>query len=142
MMHQKKNKNKDKKSEVSSAWPRQKLNHAAFDPTKNTHLWTMWRIAVNEKLLNEFKSHDSDSKHFPSQSLTRPPLANYIRVTGTTRRLANVKMATRDNILNNDDDKLQTEQFIYYGIPRISIRNQATQSGPDLKHAADSETGL
>ncbi|KAL3868689.1 hypothetical protein ACJMK2_041466 [Sinanodonta woodiana] len=137
MMRRKENKKKDKKSEVSSARPRRNLDQAVFDPTKNTHLWTMWRIAVNEKLLNEFKSHDSDSSHFPSQSLTRPPLANYIRVTGTTRRLANMKMVTRHNILNNDDDKLQTEQFIYYGIPRIFIKNQATKRGPDMKNEID-----
>ncbi|KAL3868688.1 hypothetical protein ACJMK2_041465 [Sinanodonta woodiana] len=125
-MGPKKHSNKGNNSVVSSAQPSQKLDRSAFDPTQNTHMWTMWRIAVNEKLLKESKSRDGYSQHFPSPALTQPPLAKYIRVRDPVQGSANLKMP-------NDHERLPFDQFIYYGIPRISIKNQEFKQDSELR---------
>ncbi|KAK3577513.1 hypothetical protein CHS0354_026469 [Potamilus streckersoni] len=134
-MGPKKHKNKGNISEVSSARPSQKLDRSAFDPTKNTHMWTMWRIAVNEKLLKESKSRDGDSQHFPSPALTQPPLAKYIQINDPVQGSANLKMS-------DDYDRLPFNQFIYYGIPRITMKNEKAKQDSEIRirHIPELET--
>lgn len=98
-------------------------NMQAFDPGQNVHLWTMWRIAVTEhvikntKLQQRLRSEGRKTKK--PDTLTSPPLSQYIHVTAATHARANAMMGPWDNASSSD---LLTKQFIYYGLPRVNIR--------------------
>lgn len=93
----------------------------------------MWRIGNTEKIVN-FTKHKTEMANgqngyeyglfsgtsYGSPTLLVPPLAHNISVTGTTRIKANEMM----NILSDDEtNDLKTGQFIYFGLPRVTLKN-------------------
>lgn len=111
-----------------------------FDPMKNTHLWTMWRIGNTEKIVNftKHKSEESNRQNgsdygifsgtpYGSPTLLVPPLAHNISVTGTTR----IKAAEMMSVVTNDEPSdLKTGQFIYFGLPRVTLKNNKPDFTP------------
>lgn len=94
-----------------------------FDPSQNVHLWTMWRIAVTEQVIRNTKAQETlqndKKKSKISHTLTSPPLSQYIQVTSKTHERANAMMGRWDDQSSSD---LLTNQFIYYGLPRVNIK--------------------
>lgn len=95
-----------------------------FDPVQNTHLWTMWRIAVTERIVNEGKTRNVNTEKF-SAFMLRPPLRKYIHVTNATHKMAYALMGPGDRMSASE---LLTGQFIYFGLPRIVIKNGSVKS--------------
>jgi hypothetical protein len=115
-------------------------NRFTFDPMENLHLWTMWRIGNTEKIVNFTKlktsntGEQSDLQHgvfsgVPSGSPTLlvPPLAGNIKVTGTTGQKATQMMhLTRAD----PPSKLKAGQYIYYGLPRVVLKEGSPSPSP------------
>lgn len=109
-----------------------------FDPMENLHLWTMWRIGNTEKIVNftKFKTSNtgeqSDLQHgvfsgVPSGSPTLlvPPLAGNIKLTETSGQ----KVTQMMNFPKADQpSKLKAGQFIYYGLPRVALKEGSPSS--------------
>lgn len=109
-----------------------------FDPMKNMHLWTMWRIGNTEKIVNFTKHRESEVylhnelQHgifsgvpYGSPTLLVPPLASNINVTEATKRRATEMMHS-----NEGDSVLKAGQFIYFGLPRVALKNGKSQIAP------------
>lgn len=97
------------------------LNVQVFDPTENTSLWSKWRTAVNAQLYNKTQLREQHKQLDGfSDSFTEAPLSEYLSVSTKTRRMAHVMM-TPENC--NYKGTLRTAQFIYYGIPRMVVRD-------------------
>uniref|UniRef100_A0A0L8HCH0 Uncharacterized protein n=1 Tax=Octopus bimaculoides TaxID=37653 RepID=A0A0L8HCH0_OCTBM len=76
-----------------------------FDPTKNIHLWTMWRVAINDKLVEHF----GNTKYSYQDYFGTLPFRGYIHLT----------QHSLERLKYFDNRILDPEQFIYYGLPRV-----------------------
>lgn len=114
-----------------------------FEPTKNFHLWTMWRIGNTEKIIKftQNKTHKDENEMesqygifsgtpYGSPTLLVPPLARNISITGTTRQKANKMMSMKRG---EPQSELNTGQFIYFGLPRVVLYSDRTES--DINHS-------
>lgn len=111
-----------------------------FDPMNNMHLWTMWRIGNTEKIVNFTKHRESEVylqnelQHgifsgvpYGSPTLLVPPLASNISVTEATKRKATDMMHSNTN---EGGSELKAGQFIYFGLPRVALKNGKSQMSP------------
>ncbi|KAL5022057.1 hypothetical protein ScPMuIL_001212 [Solemya velum] len=98
-----------------------------FDPISNRHLWTMWRISVNEKIVKEtkYRLENPDAVVVYSDSLIQPPLHYYIHRTPQSDLAAEEYKHSHDRRKNSS--KLQTGQFIYFGLPRVIVSAEDRQ---------------
>ena len=112
---------------AKSAPSRTDVSKQYFDPTINRHLWAMWRIGATEKIINETKMRDKRGQHNNgfSSVLQRPPgnLGRLINVTQSTRQRVGVLMDGGDRSTTSD---LLTKQFIYFGLPRVTLSHVNT----------------
>ncbi|XP_071118239.1 uncharacterized protein [Haliotis cracherodii] len=115
----------------------------AFDPMKNLHLWTMWRSAVNGKIVDEAKSFsDNDFREHPlGRSLTNVPLRRLIKYEKGSKEIAQSMMnptkqtnplsdyraghrsyGPSENSAPNGPGCLGTKEFVYFGVPRVVLK--------------------
>ncbi|XP_046567000.1 uncharacterized protein LOC124275468 [Haliotis rubra] len=116
----------------------------AFDPLKNLHLWTMWRSAVNGKIVDEAKSfNEQDFREHPlGKSLTNVPLKRLIKYEKGSKEIAESMMnpTKQTNTLSNFQSGhrksfgrsersaqsgtgyLGTKEFVYFGVPRVVLK--------------------
>ncbi|KAL8603553.1 hypothetical protein ACOMHN_052782 [Nucella lapillus] len=101
----------------------------SFDPMKDRHLWTMWRIAVNGRIMDEMRRRNQSppprqeggkrSELYPyGQALVRTPMSRFIRVENGSNALARVMM----NPGGEGGSELTIPQFVFYGVPRVVLK--------------------
>ncbi|XP_076441496.1 uncharacterized protein LOC143280655 [Babylonia areolata] len=119
----------------------------SFDPSKDRHLWTMWRVAVTGRIMDGVRRKENLSAQSPrtpqpllqqqqqrggrqeqgedwqryqyGPALVKTPLDRFIRVeNGANNTLATLMMHPR----GEGGSQLQTEQFVFYGVPRVVLR--------------------
>uniref|UniRef100_A0A2C9M1X1 Uncharacterized protein n=1 Tax=Biomphalaria glabrata TaxID=6526 RepID=A0A2C9M1X1_BIOGL len=103
--------------------------HTSFDPMKDRHLWTMWRTAVNGRIVDEVRkleriksergseasNHlDSSNPGVYGKAIVAPPLKRFIKLDEHNREAA-------QHFQNLGQGRLETDQFVYYGLPRVYI---------------------
>lgn len=98
----------------------------SFDPMKDLHMWTMWRVAVNGRIVDETRRRnraqpanggDYDSNPF-GRALIKTPLDRFIRVENGSQSLAGVMMDPH----GEGGGHLATQQFVFYGVPRVVLK--------------------
>ncbi|XP_076462025.1 uncharacterized protein LOC143294537 isoform X2 [Babylonia areolata] len=107
----------------------------SFDPMKDLHMWTMWRVAVNGRIVDETMRRsraqqpttegagagghgDLDPNPY-GRALVKTPLDRFIRVGNSSQDIAGVMM---DPHGQGGGAGLQTRQFVYYGVPRVVLK--------------------
>uniref|UniRef100_A0A0B7A8T8 Uncharacterized protein n=1 Tax=Arion vulgaris TaxID=1028688 RepID=A0A0B7A8T8_9EUPU len=103
----------------------------SFDPIKDRHLWTMWRTAVNGRIVDEVRhlekiknqkaitqssEDDSSIPGMYGKALVMPPLKRFIKFDDNSEVVAS-KMSSLGQ------GTLETSQFVYYGLPRVLVSN-------------------
>lgn len=98
----------------------------SFDPMKDLHMWTMWRVAVNGRIVDEtrrrfrapvVKGGESDSNPY-GRALIKTPLDRFIRVENGSQNLAGLMMDPH----GEGGGHLATQQFVFYGVPRVVLK--------------------
>jgi hypothetical protein len=104
----------------------------SFDPMKDRHLWTMWRTAVNGRIVDEVRQLEQKKielgpmavPHYESvlpgmygKALVVTPLKRFIRVDQDSKAIA-------DQMSNCGQGILATSQFVYYGLPRVYVSHR------------------
>jgi hypothetical protein len=99
----------------------------SFDPMKDRHTWTMWRTAVNGRIVDEVKRLEKLKRSTASSvpdvvvsgpygtALVSPPLRQFIRIDNDESR------AIADHLSRIGSWSLQLQQFVYFGIPRVRM---------------------
>ena len=112
----------------------------SFDPMKDLHMWTMWRVAVNGRIVDETRKRNraqpargaggggggggggGESADFASnpygRALIKTPLDRFIRVENGSQSLAGVMMDPH----GEGGGHLATQQFVFYGVPRVVLK--------------------
>ncbi|XP_012941846.1 uncharacterized protein LOC101860993 [Aplysia californica] len=91
----------------------------SFDPMKDRHMWTMWRTAVNGRILDEVQRLEKIRPVEPGlygTALVTPPLRKFIRFGDNSKEIAR-------HLMSQGKGRLLATQFIYYGLPRVYISN-------------------
>ncbi|XP_059166943.1 uncharacterized protein LOC131949169 [Physella acuta] len=101
----------------------------SFDPLKDRHMWTMWRTAVNGRIVDEvrklerIKSEkgseasfqlDANSPGVYGRAIVAPPLRRFIKLDQENPPVVNT-------MANYGQGNLHQDQFIYYGLPRVQV---------------------
>ncbi|CAL1539953.1 unnamed protein product [Lymnaea stagnalis] len=101
----------------------------SFDPMRDRHMWTMWRTAVNGRIVDEVRklekiksergseasvSLDSKAPGVYGRAIVAPPLKRFIRFDEQSKEMAN-------QLSSVGQGRLQTDQFVYYGLPRVYV---------------------
>ncbi|KAL8605865.1 hypothetical protein ACOMHN_040509 [Nucella lapillus] len=97
----------------------------SFDPMKDLHMWTMWRVAVNGRIVDETRRRKQSASENerggdppPNPYLVKTPLDRFIRVDNGSRNIAGVLMDPH----GQGGASLATQQFVYYGVPRVVLK--------------------
>ncbi|XP_025110491.1 uncharacterized protein LOC112573966 isoform X2 [Pomacea canaliculata] len=102
----------------------------SFDPMKDLHMWTMWRTAVNGRIMDEVRKKSEHPSHqYPhlhqqadstpyGSALVRTPLNRFIRMGDSSQNLATMMMDPHQQ----GNGHLQTTQFVFYGVPRVVLK--------------------
>lgn len=103
----------------------------SFDPMQDRHLWTMWRTAVNGRIVDEVRQLErrkNEMGGFPSstvdasvpgmygKALVAPPLKRFIKFGNEESKAVAVQMS-----YGLGQGSLETSQFVYYGLPRVYV---------------------
>ncbi|CAG5134506.1 unnamed protein product [Candidula unifasciata] len=103
----------------------------SFDPMKDRHLWTMWRTAVNGRIVDEVRhlerrksemgvnpssNFDASIPGMYGKALVAPPLKRFIKFGDEESRAVAVQMSS-----GLGQGSLETSQFVYYGLPRVDV---------------------
>lgn len=103
--------------------------NTSFDPMRDRHMWTMWRTAVNGRIVDEVRklekiksergseasvSLDSNAPGVYGRAIVAPPLKRFIRFDEKSKEMAN-------QLSSVGQGRLQTDQFVYYGLPRVYV---------------------
>ncbi|KAK7101119.1 uncharacterized protein [Littorina saxatilis] len=115
----------------------------SFDPMKDLHMWTMWRVAVNGRIVEETRKNknrphtaaastaastanrhaDLDSNPF-GRALVKTPLHRFIRVENGSNDIAGLMMDPH----GEGGRSLGTQQFVFYGVPRVVLKKPKQQT--------------
>ncbi|KAK7495919.1 hypothetical protein BaRGS_00012909 [Batillaria attramentaria] len=95
----------------------------SFDPMKDMHMWTMWRAAVNGRIVDEARKRQHRGAP-PGQdfnpygkALVKTPLDRFIRMGNSSQNIAHVMMDPHQA----GNGHLHTNQFVFYGVPRVVL---------------------
>uniref|UniRef100_A0A0B7A291 Uncharacterized protein n=1 Tax=Arion vulgaris TaxID=1028688 RepID=A0A0B7A291_9EUPU len=102
--------------------------NTSFDPLKDRHMWTMWRTAVNGRIVDEVRRLEKDKLEKGTDSVDSvasngvygtalyvTPLKQFIKLDNDQRQ------DIPNQILSLGEGILQTAQFVYYGLPRVRM---------------------
>lgn len=101
----------------------------AFDPMKDLHMWTMWRAAVNGRIVDEVRArnqpvHRDEGLSRYGRALMKTPLDRFIRVDNGSHNIAHLMMDPHQVATEH----LHTKQFVFYGVPRVVLKKPKTRS--------------
>ncbi|BFY99406.1 hypothetical protein BsWGS_02446 [Bradybaena similaris] len=101
----------------------------SFDPMQDRHMWTMWRTAVNGRIVDEVRqlerrksemgglsslNADASVPGMYGKALVAPPLKRFIKFGNAESKAVAVQMS-----YGLGQGSLETSQFVYYGLPRV-----------------------
>ncbi|XP_041359375.1 uncharacterized protein LOC121375794 isoform X2 [Gigantopelta aegis] len=97
-----------------------------FDPMTNLHLWTMWRTAVNGRIVDELRGMvTEDFYHNPyGKYITQAPLYRFIKFDDHSFHRADDMMDPKNTATN----RLQANQFVFYGVPRVVLKKNGRRN--------------
>ena len=97
-----------------------------FDPMTNLHLWTMWRTAVNGRIVDELRGMVTEDfyQHPYGKYLTQAPLYRFIKFDDHSFHLADDMMDPG----NKGTNRLQANQFVFYGVPRVVLKKNGRRN--------------
>lgn len=99
----------------------------SFDPMKDRHMWTMWRTAVNGRIVDEVRlleriksergpsaeqNSDPSTPGVYGKALVATPLKRFIRFDDESNAYQMSSLG---------QGSLETSQFVYYGLPRVVV---------------------